>query len=156
MTYNQQVGERLRSIRRQRGMSLQDVERVSAREIKASVLGAYERGERALSMGRLRKLAAFFNVPASHLVPMEDNAASAIQVLPSGGITIDLAAIGKLEGQEAELLENFLRAIQMLRQDFNGKVLTLRQNDLRLLSLLLNQPEKDFTEKLVTLGVSTK
>ena len=44
-TYNEMVGERLRSIRRQRGLSLQDVQKLSDQEFKASVVGAYERGE---------------------------------------------------------------------------------------------------------------
>jgi len=51
------VGERLRSIRRQKGLSLHDVEARSSMEFKASVLGAYERGERAISVPRLLRLA---------------------------------------------------------------------------------------------------
>ena len=47
------VGERLRSIRLQKNMSLGDVETRSNNEFKASVLGAYERGERAISVPRL-------------------------------------------------------------------------------------------------------
>lgn len=51
--YCRQVGERLRLIRRQKRFSLQEVEAVSDQEFKASVLGAYERGERAISVPRL-------------------------------------------------------------------------------------------------------
>ncbi len=43
LAFNVQVGERLRSIRRQKKMSLQDVELQSQEEFKASVVGAYER-----------------------------------------------------------------------------------------------------------------
>ncbi|MFN5602165.1 MAG: transcriptional regulator, partial [Acidimicrobiaceae bacterium] len=43
------VGERLRRIRQQKQWSLSDVEAQSDSEFKASVLGAYERGERAIS-----------------------------------------------------------------------------------------------------------
>ena len=39
-TYNEQVGARLRTIRKQRGLSLQDVQRLSEGEFKAAVLGA--------------------------------------------------------------------------------------------------------------------
>ena len=46
--YSVQVGERLRAIRKQKRLSLHDVEAQSNQEFKASVLGAYERGERAL------------------------------------------------------------------------------------------------------------
>ena len=45
-SYAEQVGERLRNIRLQKGLSLHDVEERSGKEFKASVLGAYERGER--------------------------------------------------------------------------------------------------------------
>ena len=51
--YNTLVGERLRNIRKQKKMSLQEVEATSNNEFKASVLGAYERGERALSVPRM-------------------------------------------------------------------------------------------------------
>jgi len=43
----------------------------------------------------------------------------------------------------------------MMRQDFNGRVLTIRRNDLRLLSLLLHQGEEDFSKRLTDLGVTT-
>ena len=48
--YSIKVGERLRLVRRQKRMSLQEVEAESGHEFKASVLGAYERGERAISV----------------------------------------------------------------------------------------------------------
>ena len=68
-TYNETVGRRLRSIRKQKGLSLQDVEAESAQEFKASVLGAYERGERSLSLPRMQRLAAFYGVPVDQLLP---------------------------------------------------------------------------------------
>ena len=42
--YARRVGDRLRAIRKQKGLSLQEVEASSTQEFKASVLGAYERG----------------------------------------------------------------------------------------------------------------
>ena len=67
--YSVQVGERLRSIRKQKRLSLHDVEAQSNQEFKASVLGAYERGERALSLPRLDRLAQFYRVPVDQLLP---------------------------------------------------------------------------------------
>ena len=61
--YSLRVGERLRLVRRQKRMSLQEVEAESSYEFKASVLGAYERGERAISVPRLSRLAHFYEVP---------------------------------------------------------------------------------------------
>jgi transcriptional regulator with XRE-family HTH domain len=63
------VGAWIRSIRRQQQLSLQDVEAASDHEFKASVLGAYERGERAISVPRLQRLARFYRVPVDQMLP---------------------------------------------------------------------------------------
>src|SRR5205085_4914858 len=70
--YAARVGERLRSIRLQKGLSLHDVEEASNKEFKASVLGAYERGERSISVPRLQRLAQFYNVPVDRLLPQPE------------------------------------------------------------------------------------
>jgi len=151
-SYNELVGERLRSIRRQRGLSLQDVQRATGGEFKAAVLGAYERGERALSVPRLHGLADFYGVPVIQLLPTEGTT-TAVTSLPSGGVTIDLAKVGDLTGDDAVIFDRFLHGIQMQRQDFNGKVLTVRKDDLRILALLLGQDEEGFAEQLYNLGL---
>src|SRR5438094_2606904 len=69
--YAQRVGERLRAVRKQKHLSLQAVEASSHQEFKASVLGAYERGERAISVPRLQRLARFYNVPVDQLLPRD-------------------------------------------------------------------------------------
>lgn len=147
-TYNEQVGRRLRSIRKQRGLSLQDVQRLSRQEFKAAVLGAYERGERSLSLPRLSRLASFYEVLVSQLLPPEDTAGGPAPVAAPGGMTIDLDQVENLSGQDALLMERFLRGIQMMRQDFNGKVLTIRGDDLRTLAILLDESEQVFTTRL--------
>src|ERR687898_503580 len=70
--YAIKVGNRLRSIRRQKHLSLQDVEAASEHEFKASVLGAYERGERAISVPRLQRLARFYRVPVDQMLPTDE------------------------------------------------------------------------------------
>ncbi len=70
--YAVKVGSRLRAIRKQKRLSLQEVEATSTQEFKASVLGAYERGERAISVPRLQRLARFYNVPVDQLLPRDD------------------------------------------------------------------------------------
>ena len=154
-TYNELVGARLRSIRKQRGLSLQDVQRLSSGEFKAAVVGAYERGERSLSLPRLQRLAAFFQVPITQFLPQEETGETTITPLPSGGVTIDLNRVEALAGTEADIFDRFLRSIQMMRQDFNGKVLTIRRDDLRLLALLLDEPEDAFKKRLIELGLTT-
>src|SRR5206468_12803888 len=96
MTYAQNVGERLRNIRLQKGLSLHDVEQASSKEFKASVLGAYERGERSISVPRLQRLAIFYSVPVDQLLPrlaegeiILDQAVTA-NAVPGEGVRIDL------------------------------------------------------------------
>jgi transcriptional regulator with XRE-family HTH domain len=155
-TYNEMVGARLRAIRRQRGLSLQDVQRLSTGEFKAAVVGAYERGERALSLPRLHRLAAFFQVPVTQFLPQDEPGERVPPALPGGGVSIDLDAIEGLSGIEAEIFDRFLRSVQLMRRDFNGRVLTIRRTDLRLLALLLDQSEEAFADRLAGLGVTDR
>ena len=134
-TYNELVGRRLRSIRRQRGFSLQDVQTLSDGEFKAAVLGAYERGERSLSVPRLQRLAGYYDVPIAQLLPADPRQAPKSPTPDQ--ITIDLTRLDDIGGAESEVLERFLTAIQVERQDFNGRVLTVRRDDLKVLSRLI-------------------
>lgn len=151
-SYNEAVGRRLRSIRKQKGLSLQDVEANSELEFKASVLGAYERGERSLSLPRMQRLASFYGVPVDQLLPVDERSSQAsTQRLPIGGVSIDLNRLE--EDASTDTVERFMRAIQIMRQDFNGRVLTIRAGDLRLLAGLLHQSEESIVDVLTTLGV---
>jgi transcriptional regulator with XRE-family HTH domain len=153
VSYNERVGERLRSIRRQRGFSLQDVQRVSEGEFKAAVLGAYERGERSLSVPRLHRLAGYYGVPVVQLLPPEP---AAMVVDPEREtVTIDLARLGELDGPEGDMIERFLASIQMERQDFNGKVLTVRSDDLRQLTRMIGENE-EFTNRIDEVRISLR
>ena len=75
VAYARAVGSRLRAMRKQMRLSLQAVEAMSEQEFKASVLGAYERGERAISVPRLQRLAKLYDVPVDQLLPNDDAAA---------------------------------------------------------------------------------
>ncbi len=154
-SYSEAVGQRLRAIRKQKGLSLQDVEQTSDLEFKASVLGAYERGERSLSLPRMQRLAAFYGVPVDQLLPPSDRTVAAPRAARvSGGVTIDLSKLEQASSDVGALIERFLRAIQVMRQDFNGRVLTLRSSDLQLLAGLLEEAERDLDEILVDLGLT--
>lgn len=146
MEYNQRVGERLRQIRLQRGMSLQDVQRATDGEFKAAVLGAYERGERSLSLPRLRRLAACYGVPINQLLPEEDT--YEIPAPPPGGVAIDLGRIDRLDPALGAVIDRFLQRIQVQRQDFNGKVLTIRRDDVAMLAMLLDIDDAELIAEL--------
>ncbi|MGH9117379.1 MAG: transcriptional regulator [Acidimicrobiales bacterium] len=145
--YGLQLGRRLRAIRRQKGLSLQDVEGQSESEFKASALGAYERGERAISVPRLQRLARFYHVPVDQLLPIEPPApevepsrqgSSARRRPPTGTITIDLGQARELSSPEGVMLNHYLEMIQVERQDFNGRMLTIRRDDIRALACIFH------------------
>lgn len=170
LRYAVTVGARLRAIRAQQGLSLHDVEARSDEEFKASVLGAYERGERAISVARLQRLASFYAVPVDQLLPVEDGpgfgrrpgyeAPGSETVVvgdpPFAPVRIDLAAIGHLTHPRAERLTRFLRMIQVQRGDFNGQVLTVRRDDRVALACILDVSPEAVGSCLAELGVTYK
>jgi transcriptional regulator with XRE-family HTH domain len=156
-SYGKVVGERLRQIRRQKHLSLQEVESVSGQEFKASVLGAYERGERAISVPRLQRLARFYKVPVDQLLPSDEDEDDEILLgrrdAEGGGAKIDLTKLEDLAGAEAEMLTRYLRMIQVQRQDFNGRVLTIRRDDMRAIACILGVSQESADRRLDEMGL---
>jgi transcriptional regulator with XRE-family HTH domain len=161
--YAVKVGSRLRSIRKQKRLSLQDVEATSEQEFKASVLGAYERGERAISVPRLQRLARFYAVPVDQLLPREDEVGpDSVIDLDTGTVSrghdeskviIDLHRLKSMESGDAQLLTRYLGYIQVQRGDFNGRMLTVRRDDLRAIACLLDVNPDVARAKLDELGL---
>ena len=169
--YAQRVGERLRLIRKQKNLSLQDVEASSQQEFKASVLGAYERGERAISVPRLQRLAKYYNVPVDQLLPTDPDdfvarddsvidltngeapAPRPVRRIDDDRVSIDLTRLHDMDGSEREMLTRYLGMIQVQRQDFNGKVLTIRSEDLRAIACLFDTTTDSMRRRLDELGL---
>lgn len=145
-SFSIEVGQRLRSVRRIRGMSLDDVERESGGRWSASAVGAYERGFRNLSLPRLRDLAKFYDVPMGVLLGEEDLAGGRSQ----GRLVLDLMALQAVP--EAESVLRYLRSIILERGDYNGRVLSVRRDDLRAICSLLRTDEATTLEQLATWG----
>jgi transcriptional regulator with XRE-family HTH domain len=153
-SYAEQVGDRLRNIRLQKGLSLHDVEQHSSKEFKASVLGAYERGERSISVPRLQRLASFYGVPVDHLLPrLAPETAASTATAAEGTVCIDLQALGASREPEVQTLGRYLSLIQTERGDFNGRMLTIRRDDVRVLAAILDQSPGGLVERLDDLGV---
>tara|TARA_Y100001960_G_scaffold328397_1_gene417031 strand:- start:1671 stop:2246 length:576 start_codon:yes stop_codon:yes gene_type:complete len=159
--YRGLVGERIRSIRKQKRLSLQEVEARSEAEFKASVLGAYERAERAISVPRLQRLANFYNVPVDQLLPGEDvlnelDGGSPSQAdidMTERSIVIDLTKLGESKTSESEVINRYLKIIQVKRQDFNGRVLTIRRDDLQALAAIIGTTVEDAPQRLAELNL---
>jgi transcriptional regulator with XRE-family HTH domain len=120
--FNYALGQRLRAARRHRGWSLGDVESQTDGEFKASVVGAYERGERAISVQRFVNLAEIYGTPASELLPAGSEST----------IVIDLDTLAEDDG---DLVERYLAAIQIMRKQ--PGVDEVRDSDRAVISSLL-------------------
>jgi transcriptional regulator with XRE-family HTH domain len=158
--YGRKVGERLRAIRRQQRMSLQEVEAASDHEFKASVLGAYERGERAISVPRLERLAQYYSVPVDQLLPRSTAASTSNDLVDltgrtgrANGVTINLTQLDAVPRPEGEMLGRYLVMIQVQRQDFNGRVLTIRRDDLQAIAAILGTDVDSTPARLGDLGL---
>jgi hypothetical protein len=172
IAYAQAVGARLRSMRKQMRLSLQAVEALSEQEFKASVLGAYERGERAISVPRLQRLAKLYDVPVDQLLPPDDLVVTRWGVAGSGEelvaptarrvahngsgtdkVAIDLTKLHTVSGPERDLLRRFLSMIQVHRQDFNGRMITIRAEDVRAIACLFGVTPDSMGSRLDELGL---
>ncbi len=159
LDFSRRVGERLRAVRRQKRQSLHDVEAHSDAEFKASVLGAYERGERSISVPRLQRLAGVYDVPVDQLLPVEDNAEiidltdRALARPVESQLVLDLQILSEMGGAEGAMLNRYVRTIQIQRQDFNGRMLTIRRDDVRAIACILGVSTDRTLDRLDRLGL---
>ena len=155
LSYARLVGERLRQIRQQKKLSLSEVENSTNHEFKASVMGAYERGERMISVPRLERLAHFYGVTVDQLLPRDKQREGDTQTNNAAPtkLRIDVAKLTLRDAKEFKMLERLLRMIQVQRQDFNGKVITVRAHDTRAIAVILDVAVDDVGAKLAELDL---
>ena len=82
----------------------------------------------------------------NQLLPEEDTYEA-----PSGevdSVTIDLGRVDALDDETGRVVDRFLQRIQIERQDFNGKVLTIRASDVALLAMMLDVSNDDLVDRL--------
>jgi transcriptional regulator with XRE-family HTH domain len=141
-----EINSTLRAIRQSKSLSLSDVETLSKGQIKAVVLGSYERGARSLSVKRALQIASLYQVPISEIFGHREH--------ESGNsvsrIILDLRLIGHRVQQEGRneltkyrTLFRLVQRIVRTRQDWNGEVISLRTTDIATLSMLFDESEDD-------------
>lgn len=148
--YARSLGMRLRAIRTQQGLSLHAVEERSKGRWKAVVVGSYERGDRAVTVQRLAELADFYGVPVTALLP--DGGPGAIVDAPPR-LVIDLERLASVPAERAGPLARYAATIQSQRGDYNGKVLSIRQEDLRTLAVIYDLAPAALADELIGWGV---
>lgn len=151
--YAKALGERLRRIRIQKNMSLQDVQQSSEGKWKAAVVGAYERGDRNVTVGKLSELADFYAVPVSEILPSDSGSTSPGQMDSRRKVILDLEGLDKVPEMDRDPISRFTTAIQIQRGDFNGRVLTIREDDLMALALLYQTSSDELARRLDDWGL---
>lgn len=148
--YAKALGARLRAIRTQQGLSLHGVEEKSRGRWKAVVVGSYERGDRAVTVQKLAELADFYGVPVGELLPGD---VPPSPLGPTPRLVINLERLLDMPKDQAGPLQRYLATIQSQRGDYNGRVLSIRQEDLRSLSAIYDKSPGVLTEELIGWGV---
>ena len=148
--YAELVGEKLRRMRQDRGLSLQEVCAKSGGSFVVSTLSAYERGKRSLSLERLCELASIYGQSPMSMLDIEDSAEFQRSLTNSGPLRIRLDSLERLGPEERRPLETYLAFLRELRNDPAREMLTIRREDLTYLSALYGvrpQALKDYLER---------
>jgi transcriptional regulator with XRE-family HTH domain len=150
------IGRRLRALRGQRQMSLVEIEQLSGGAFGPSTVGAYERGDRTISLPRLERLADLYDVPVSHFVPHVADAAFGSRPSPiAERLSIDLIALQQLSGDGFVSLLRFIELVRQQRSDVNPHVVTLRGSDSVVVAAMLAIPLDTVVDRLRALGLLT-
>lgn len=113
MSFEVDVGNRLRNVRESRNLSRRDVHNMTSGEFKESILAMYENGHRRISAPRLKRLADFYSVPIAFFMG-EANLPTASQ-----GISLEAALRSDPEfsDEEKELLTHVVEIIKAKRNN---------------------------------------
>jgi hypothetical protein len=82
------------------------------------------------------------------VIDLERGAVLAARPNDEGPVTIDLVRLEGLGTPEAQVLGRYLGMIQVQRGDFNGRMLTVRRDDLRAIACLLDASPDQARQRL--------
>jgi hypothetical protein len=70
-----------------------------------------------------------------------------------GKVTVDLAKLEALDAPEKDLISRYVGMIQLQRGDFNGRMLTIRAEDVRALARLFEKDADSMRDRMAELGI---
>jgi hypothetical protein len=115
-----------------------------------------------ISVLRLQRLAALYSVPVDQLLPRTTGPSLAIpddlhgttpEPVETRPVTIDLARLEGLDAPESEIITHYIGMIQLQRGDYNGRVITIRNEDVRALARVFERDETDMRRRIEDLGI---
>lgn len=147
---NNTIGGRLRRVRKQRGLTLHDVQAATGGAFRASALGAYERSERALSVVRLLQLCAVYTVDAAEIVDADDeiDLVSAERWTPPIGRPLDASRAN-------DAVVRFVAFVRRERRVAEPELIHIRRSDRIFLRRLLGCDDSALRTLLERHGVPT-
>jgi len=139
--YATALGDRLRAIRRQQGLSLHDVEEKSSGRWKTAAIASYERADRNISASQLAALAAFYRVPVTALLPAGEPAVPRVR---QPRVVLNLPALDGAPRPASGPLRRWVDAIRAQRGDWAGQVLSIRHGDTDDLARIYHRRPEEF------------
>jgi transcriptional regulator with XRE-family HTH domain len=133
-----ELGRALRGIRRARGLRLRDLGPRSGGWFSATGVAGYERGERAISVGRFCALCEIYGVDADRMLA---DALRAARGRPRA--TIDLGRVETVAHAGAELLVTTLERILAMRGATDKTAVTIRSSDVQVLATALGRSPEE-------------
>jgi transcriptional regulator with XRE-family HTH domain len=139
---------KLKTLRRNKGLTLEECEIESSGKFKAVVLGSYERGTRAISLAKLSQLADFYEVPLSYFFSTK-------------GYSDDVRWVFDLrrlkERNDGKFPLNFITSslahIAQLRSDWEGEILSIRESDRISFEIVLGAERENQIERLKAMSI---
>lgn len=96
----------------------------------------------------------FYGMPVSELLP-ESREHSRAVTTPTTKIILNLERWRELPTEAVGPLARYAATIQSQRHEYNGKVLAIRTEDLRLLAIPYERTPSELTDQLIAWGVLT-
>jgi transcriptional regulator with XRE-family HTH domain len=152
---SERIRIRIRQLRRERGLTLRDFEEKSGGRIRAIVMGAYERGDRSMSLGKLIEISKVFGIELSHLIGSAEltqssgtqSSGTQSSATPSSRYIFDLRVLNSLDDSpQKAILLRYLSRVAEQRGDWGGEVISLRQSDIESLSKVIDNQTNTFEQ----------
>ena len=136
---NIEIGRRMRAARKKRGWTIAEMAAIG--QIKAVVIGSYERGSRNMPISRLGEIARILGLDVAYLLGQPLGRQDTALVL-----TLALRAISCpsfTNPARLALVVTYCAGIVKKRSDWNGEVLSIRESDLLNLSFAMGMEQAD-------------
>lgn len=139
----EQCAAKLKSLRRGRGLTLEECEIKSDGRFKAVVLGSYERGTRAISLSKLSQLADFYDLPIQYFFTSKRESIE-------GRWIFDLRKLRAHNdgGFPMNFLASSLAHIAEYRSDWEGEFLSVRGSDRESFEIVFGQDREQLITQL--------